>query len=136
MIYVARHTPNPQGDAERGWSAWGGSWGTLAHALDCVEPLRQDDESDEEFAERMIDEEIIREWNGMYAVHHHDGLACYELEAETEGEAEVVFLEMFDDLTGHTGGCIGLDCQYVRPLPREGWHLFQAADTEYRADIV
>lgn len=102
MPYVVRNTFTPEYDIERNWSAWiGGAWDTREAAL---RSLAEDSPRYSEFLDRyygQLDEnEIIeriieaeqfdvrhnRAYNKWQHVHH-EGLSCYELEAETEAGA-------------------------------------------------
>lgn len=101
MAFLVRNTFSPEYDVTRNWSAWiGGAWNSETEAiLDIADHCgvlsdyqeRYDDLSDEELAEKIQDRESydIR-WNEAYRKFqhvHHEGLAGFALEAETEAEA-------------------------------------------------
>lgn len=80
MAYVARYTSNPEVDIERGWSGYFGygDWATIDEAYDGIIEVGGDpDRADIRFDE----------YEGLYRLVHHDGLSCWELEAETIEDA-------------------------------------------------
>lgn len=101
MPYVVRNTFSPDYDVERNWSAWiGGDWATEEEALaDLAEqsPLYNDYldrypglDEDEIIAKIIDQEDFDVRYNAAYGrwQHvHHEGLSCYELNADTEEEA-------------------------------------------------
>lgn len=85
--YAIRYTSSIHADLKRGWSAYMGTWGDLAHALDCVEDQRRDGEAYREFVRRMRKEGIIRRAGTKWGVFHHEGLSCYALAATSPDAA-------------------------------------------------
>lgn len=89
-MYVARFTNNPEEDVKRGWSGYMGSYST---PTECADFLGVDVEGmdDETIIDLLLDQEntdlrfdaVTEEWR----VWHHDGLSCWELEAETVEDA-------------------------------------------------
>lgn len=145
MFLVVRSTPNPAGDAERGWSAWNGYYASSGIGiLDTIEDLRIPDEDDQDFLARMIDEGIIREFAGRYAVVHHDGLSSYLLgddeeiaerlaDAPEDPEIDAAFERQLPGIDGYAGGVVAIDAEYIRPL-RSNWHLFRCREVGSQMD--
>lgn len=103
MPYVVRHTFSPDYDIQRNWSGWiGGAWDSYESAIQDLSEesplfgsLRDNEKyenlSDEELLEVVAEREQFdvryNEAYGKWQHVHHDGLSCFELEAETEEEA-------------------------------------------------
>lgn len=141
MPYVIRNTMTPEYDIERNWSAWiYGAWDTEAQALQSLaeDSALYDDYRDRypdlegsEILEKIIDtaqyDVRYNKAYGKWQHVHHEGLSCYELEAETEEEAQIEAQTTEAPWHGFgetTCGKVRLICHI-----RDSLYLFECDDT-------
>lgn len=148
MAYAIRYSPNIQADLRRGWSAWMGIRAASLYELcdntpdlyDLTEYVSDPDDTDAiydylDLVERRSvgahyepaeDTEAPAEVRWCWK--HHDGLACYALDAETEAEALAQAAEWDTDaLSSGQGWLTEGEVKVVAELGN-GWYLLECDD--------
>jgi hypothetical protein len=157
-MYVLRQSPNIAGDVARGWSAWMGlRAGSLAELVDITPDIDayeladawerwQDEEwhvwhhrdhaDYDAFLRDYLDERNLTATQDMHAPAdaqwcwwHHDGLACYRLDAETDADAISEGKATAEAMGIATGqGYMTVGSVKVVAALADGWYVLECED--------